>query len=120
MIQAEETFQPIDIARLTESERKQRKSTPITISEDSDDDRKNFKRLHRTFSLPTYLHPPQSIMKKRTVDESLHSTYGGSEDGTMCGRGKDRPSLRFDKINIRVYSRTVGDNPSCSSGPPIR
>lgn len=120
MIQAEETFQPIDIARLTESERKQRKSTPITISEDSDDDQKSFKRLQRTFSLPTYLHPPQSIMKKRTVDESLHSTYGGSEDGTMCGRGKDRPSLRFDKINIRVYSRTVGDNPSCSSGPPIR
>ena len=28
-------------------------------------------------------------------------------------------SVRFDRIQIRKYERTLGDNPSCSSGPPI-
>jgi Mg-chelatase subunit ChlD len=28
-------------------------------------------------------------------------------------------SVRFNEIHIRDYERTVGDNPSCSSGPPI-
>ena len=60
-----------------------------------------------------------SIMKTRTLDESLHSTYGSS-DGERGRRGSKRCSLQFDKVKIREYSRTVGDNPSCSSGPPIR
>lgn len=36
------------------------------------------------------------------------------------GKGKPkRKSVRFNDIQIRDYERTVGDNPSCSSGPPI-
>ena len=89
---------------------------PITISEDSDDHLLRSKKpRQRCLSFPTYLNLSKSIMKRRTLDESLHSAYG-SEDGVM--RGKN--SIQFDKINIREYSMTVGDNPSCSSGPPIR
>jgi hypothetical protein len=58
------------------------------------------------------------IMKCKTLDESLHSTYGSqSESGSGHG---DRGNIKFDKILIREYARTVGDNPSCSCGPPVR
>ena len=30
-----------------------------------------------------------------------------------------RKEVTFDKINIRSYSMELGDNPSCSSGPPL-
>ena len=56
----------------------------------------------------------QSIMKFRTMDESLHSVYGSDSDSSK------EQSVKFDKILIREYSLTVGDNPSCSSGPPVR
>lgn len=69
----------------------------------------------RCVSVPECLFDVQSIMKFRTLDESLHSTYGGSENGSKSG---DR-TLQFDKIEIREYARTIGDNPSCSSGPPV-
>lgn len=32
---------------------------------------------------------------------------------------KPRCSVTFDRIKIREYERTLGDNPSCSSGPPL-
>ena len=32
---------------------------------------------------------------------------------------KIEKSVRFKEIHIRDYERVVGDNPSCSSGPPI-
>jgi hypothetical protein len=32
---------------------------------------------------------------------------------------KPRFSVSFDRIKIREYERTLGDNPSCTSGPPI-
>mmetsp|Transcript_50 Transcript_50/g.112 ORF Transcript_50/g.112 Transcript_50/m.112 type:complete len:286 (-) Transcript_50:324-1181(-) len=114
MLQAEERFQPINILRLKDSERRFDQSMPITISEDSDDDLCVSNKPRRCMSLPAYL--DRSIMKRRTIDESLHSTYG-SEDGMMHSR--KHLSLQFANVNIREYSRTVGDNPSCSSGPPI-
>jgi len=74
-------------------------------------------RRPRCYSLPSRF-KPKSIMKIRTIDESLHSTYG-SEDEMITGSSRKHDSLTFDKICIREYSRTVGDNPSCSSGPPV-
>lgn len=52
------------------------------------------------------------ILKFTTADESLRSTYS-------CPGGQPRRSLGFASVEIREYSRTVGDNPSCSSGPPV-
>eukprot|EP00543_Licmophora_paradoxa_P003119 CAMPEP_0202456352 /NCGR_PEP_ID=MMETSP1360-20130828/13626_1 /ASSEMBLY_ACC=CAM_ASM_000848 /TAXON_ID=515479 /ORGANISM="Licmophora paradoxa, Strain CCMP2313" /LENGTH=338 /DNA_ID=CAMNT_0049076135 /DNA_START=675 /DNA_END=1691 /DNA_ORIENTATION=+ len=48
-------------------------------------------------------------MKVTTLDESLHSTYDG----------RSSINIGWREIQIREYSRTVGDNPSCSSGPPL-
>ena len=35
------------------------------------------------------------------------------------GGATRRQSVLFKAIEIREYERTVGDNPSCSSGPPV-
>jgi hypothetical protein len=69
--------------------------------------------MRRCISVPETLWDIRSVMKIRTLDESIHSTYAGSESGT-------RGSIRFKSVGIREYARTVGDNPSCSSGPPVR
>ncbi len=86
---------------------------PITIHED---DAVKFKKCNRSISMPE-LFLFKSIMRCKTLDDSLHSTYGSQSD-TFSGHGGK--SIKFDKIVIREYSRTVGDNPSCSCGPPVR
>ena len=70
-------------------------------------------------------------MKFKTLDESLHSTYGSSsyDDSTSnttgcrshnsSGTNGRQQRIQFKHIEVREYSRTVGDNPSCSSGPPV-
>lgn len=30
-----------------------------------------------------------------------------------------RNNVSFNSVNVREYDRTIGDNPSCKSGPPI-
>jgi hypothetical protein len=30
-----------------------------------------------------------------------------------------KKSVRFNAIQIRDYERVVGDNPSCTAGPPL-
>ena len=70
-------------------------------------------KMRRCASMPTTLFDIKSIMRFRTVDESLHSSY---DTQPSAGRGR----IKFDKVKIREYNRTIGDNPSCSSGPPVR
>lgn len=95
---------------------------PITIYEDDSlpnpKVRKNgvkAQKMRRCVSVPMTLFDVESILKWKTVDESLHSTYG-SESGSRNSDAK----LQFKSVVIREYARTVGDNPSCSSGPPVR
>ena len=88
----------------------------ITINEDDGslvDQESAHTKYRRCISVPETLWDIRSVMKIRTLDESMHSTYGGSDSGTK-GR------IRFKSVGIREYARTVGDNPSCSSGPPVR
>jgi hypothetical protein len=59
----------------------------------------------------------KSILKVKSVDESLHSSYGESKESEE-GLTKKR-AIEFTDILIREYARTIGDNPSCSSGPPV-
>lgn len=47
----------------------------------------------------------------KTLSASLHSTWESS-----TGTPK---SVYWKEVEIRQYERTVGDNPSCSSGPPL-
>ena len=57
----------------------------------------------------------KGILKFKSVDDSLHARYGeGKEEDSPKKKG-----IEFKDIEIREYSRTVGDNPSCSAGPPI-
>jgi len=66
----------------------------------------------RAMSCPVFGRPKKSNMKFVTADESLHKKYKES-------RKNMSRNLQFDAIEIREYARTVGDNPSCSSGAPI-
>lgn len=119
MLHEKEIYHAPDAVVISTSDRKLIQSMPIVINEDSDDESllESSNKSSRCLSLPIYLN--KSILKRKTLDESLHSTYG-SEDGIISGRSRKHMSLQFDKVSIREYSRIVGDNPSCSSGPPVR
>ena len=64
----------------------------------------------------------KSIMKIATLDQSLHSTYGSDcsnhsrTSNSTSPNKKQRERICFKNIEIREYARTVGDNPSVSSG----
>lgn len=69
--------------------------------------------------IPTSKTENAGIMRVRTLRDSLHSI----EDGRDCDRPSDKsssPSVRFNQITIREYAIVIGDNPSCSSGAPLR
>lgn len=69
----------------------------------------------------------KGIMKFKSVEASLHSTYGDNSNnngnGESKGEGENENGqsrrIQFKDIIVREYARTVGDNPSCSSGPPV-
>lgn len=104
--------------------------------------------LRRSISLVSTQKPIKGILRITSVEDSLHSVYGKDEgrissrrlnscppdfdlsvrssqsddmiirqNGTAVARR--RQSVLFKAIEIREYERTVGDNPSCSSGPPV-
>jgi len=60
--------------------------------------------LHSSFT--------KSVLKHPTVTESMNATYGANRDTPRRG-------IQLKDIEIREYERTLGDNPSCSSGPPV-
>lgn len=65
---------------------------------------------------------------KRRVGRQKCPTVGSWKDSTMDdpndpstskSSGETGKSIAFRCVHIREYARTVGDNPSCSSGAPI-
>jgi hypothetical protein len=105
--------------------------------------------LRRSQSLVIPPKPIKGILRITSVEDSLQSVYGKDDDGRVqstnrrinsCtpdfdtsvrssqsddivirhgGSTRRRQSVLFKAIEIREYERTVGDNPSCSSGPPV-
>lgn len=59
----------------------------------------------------------KGILKYSTVDASMHAKYG--RHAKKNGQESLERGIEFKDIQIREYARTVGDNPSCSSGPPV-
>jgi hypothetical protein len=84
-------------------------------------------RIGRSQSTPTPRRPKikKGVMKFVTADDSLHSIYGESLKSDTSPENSNtsgctvKKAITFHRIEIREYERTVGDNPSCSSGPPI-
>ena len=78
-----------------------------------------------TPTTPSHSAPPQrqqrtgSILKTKTLTDSLAPRGSGPEEGEGPQRRRTA-SITFDRIEIREYARTIGDNPSCTAGPPIR
>jgi hypothetical protein len=88
----------------------------ITINEDDAMTRSpKGRKIRRCLSVPYGIPDIKSIMVYRTLDESLHSMYGSDNGSTR----QEERRLKWDKVILREYARTVGDNPSCSSGPPV-
>jgi hypothetical protein len=59
-----------------------------------------------------------SAASSKSQSSSLHSERHAT--GASTGSGSLwRKAVRFNRIYIREYERTLGDNPSCSSGPPV-
>ena len=54
----------------------------------------------------------KSSLKVKTLNESLRSTWESSINLPK--------NVYWKEVHIRLYERVVGDNPSCSSGPPMR
>jgi len=83
--------------------------------------------LKRSSSCPTIM-KLRSSMRVASLDESLHNFDISRSRGSVASSVEALPTLAendprnviFDEIRIREYERSLGDNPSCSSGPPIR
>jgi len=83
--------------------------------------------LKRSSSCPTIM-KLRSSMRVASLDESLHNfDISRSRGGRVNSSVEVLPTLKetdsrnviFDAIRIREYERSLGDNPSCSTGPPI-
>ena len=54
------------------------------------------------------------ILRARTLTESLNSVTASSSANYK------KSTVRFNHVDVREYAVTIGDNPSCSIGPPVR
>lgn len=81
-------------------------SAPTILVHTPDDD--SFHRVN---------HPLRSAMTSRTLHDSLHLGKKAGQNGKkQLSRSQ---SVSFANVNIREYERILGDNPSCTSGPPL-
>eukprot|EP00568_Trieres_chinensis_P003878 CAMPEP_0183314678 /NCGR_PEP_ID=MMETSP0160_2-20130417/49245_1 /TAXON_ID=2839 ORGANISM="Odontella Sinensis, Strain Grunow 1884" /NCGR_SAMPLE_ID=MMETSP0160_2 /ASSEMBLY_ACC=CAM_ASM_000250 /LENGTH=341 /DNA_ID=CAMNT_0025480069 /DNA_START=261 /DNA_END=1283 /DNA_ORIENTATION=+ len=62
--------------------------------------------------------PTMSCMRVRTLEESLECRDTSDSKSAFRDNFSGK-SVQFDQIEIREYAQCVGDNPCCSSGPPI-
>lgn len=61
--------------------------------------------------------PPMPLLRTDSADQAAGSA-SNSFDLSSSGKKMSR-SVSFASVDVREYDRTVGDNPSCRSGPPL-
>ena len=57
-------------------------------------------------------------IRTMSTNRSSSSSLSSGPEGSKLRKNKKK-SVKFHEIHIRDYERTISDNPSCSSGPPI-
>jgi hypothetical protein len=62
----------------------------------------------------------KSSMRVRTLDQSLSSNNISREPCDFDSVSSIIRTIDFKDVTVREYNITVGDNPSCSCGPPLR
>jgi hypothetical protein len=110
-------FNPLELASTTMMPHRgseQSRSLPPFPTPDSDVIQKVDVTLRRarSFGLTEFHRPGKSNLRVKTQRESLQSSWAKSNPKAK--------TLLWRDVHIRKYERTVGDNPSCSSGPPLR
>mmetsp|Transcript_23699 Transcript_23699/g.51279 ORF Transcript_23699/g.51279 Transcript_23699/m.51279 type:complete len:457 (-) Transcript_23699:49-1419(-) len=63
--------------------------------------------------------PPQSIPNLAPNADTLGGMDLSGSRHSASSSTKIRRNVSFHSVNVRQYDRTVGDNPSCRSGPPL-
>ena len=66
--------------------------------------------LIRTQSSPPASKPPKPLRKSSM--KSMSKTMSSADSRTR--------TLQFSTVEVREYSRTLGDNPACKGGPPTQ
>jgi hypothetical protein len=61
-------------------------------------------------TLATYVEGSEELQSRVKLATSRENVRGGAVS----------KSVRFGSLELRVYPITLGDNPACSYGPPVR
>lgn len=57
--------------------------------------------------------------RKSETAQSIQNSEQSSQDSTSQVKEKNEKHVRFEYVYVRDYERVVGDNPSCTIGPPV-
>lgn len=63
--------------------------------------------------------PLKSCLKVKTLQESLQEEHTTMQDIALTSSAGFNSKIQFSTIEIRLYSRCLGDNPSVQYGPPL-
>ena len=96
----------------------------VSSASEDDDDRQftPLKESGRRVSMPTSL-PSSRLPRKPSLKRiSSFKSIGSVKSDKSTSSAKEegiKPSVSFTNLEIREYDMTLGDNPSCSYGPPV-
>lgn len=100
-------------------------TSSITINENTEE-----AIIPKEKSLHSNIHISSSTNTLETLQSNLESDLesiqslseherNSQEDDVSSKVSKEKKNVRFSTIEIRLFDRTIGDNPSCSDGVPI-
>jgi len=100
-------------------------ASSITINENTEEGIiPKEKPLHSNIHISSSTNTLETLQSNLESDlESIQSLSeherNSQEDDLSSKLNKEKKNVRFSTIEIRLFDRTIGDNPSCSDGVPI-